>query len=225
MKVMLLAAGRGERMRPLTDTTPKPLLEAGGKTLAGRLIERLAAEGFRNLVINLAHLGEMIAARFGDGRALGVNIRYSHEHAALETAGGIAAALPLLGDPFLAVNADLHTDYPFNALEGVLRGDAIAHLVFVDNPPHHPDGRFFPGERSGCERRATRCSRSAASACIARGSSPAFRRARADSWRRSCASRPRLDALLASIFVAAGTTSAPPNVSPRSMPELKGVPD
>ena len=142
MKVMLLAAGRGERMRPLTDTVPKPLLEAGGKTLAARLIERLATEGFRELVINLAHLGEMIAARFGDGRALGVKIRYSHEPEALETAGGIAAALSLLDDPFLAVNADLHTDYPFSALREVLRGDAIAHLVLVDNPTHHPRGDF-----------------------------------------------------------------------------------
>jgi N-acetyl-alpha-D-muramate 1-phosphate uridylyltransferase len=142
MKVMLLAAGRGERMRPLTDTTPKPLLEAGGKTLAARLIERLAAEGFRDLVINLAHLGEMIAARLGDGRALGVTIRYSYEQSALETAGGIALALPLLSDPFLAVNADLHTDYPFNSLRGVLNGDAVAHLVLVDNPPHHPEGDF-----------------------------------------------------------------------------------
>jgi MurNAc alpha-1-phosphate uridylyltransferase len=142
MKVMLLAAGRGERMRPLTDTTPKPLLEAGGKTLAGRLIERLAAHGFDNLVINLAHLGEMIAARFGDGRALGVSIHYSREYAALETAGGIAAALPLLSDPFLVVNADLYTDYPFNRLRDVLRGDAVAHLVLVDNPPHHPQGDF-----------------------------------------------------------------------------------
>jgi MurNAc alpha-1-phosphate uridylyltransferase len=142
MKVMLLAAGRGERMRPLTDKTPKPLLEAGGKTLAARLIEQLARDGFRDLVINLAHLGAMIAARFGDGRDLGVNIRYSHERAALETAGGIALALPLLGDPFLAVNADLHTDFPFNRLRHVLRGDAIAHLVLVDNPSHHPAGDF-----------------------------------------------------------------------------------
>jgi MurNAc alpha-1-phosphate uridylyltransferase len=141
---MLLAAGRGERMRPLTDATPKALLEAGGKPLVVRLIERLAAEGFAELVINHAHLGAKIEAALGDGSRLGVGIRYSPERDALETAGGIANALALLGrEPFLVVNADLYADYPFGRLRGVLRApDAQAHLVLVDNPPHHPGGDF-----------------------------------------------------------------------------------
>src|SRR5574337_788501 len=104
---MLLAAGRGERMRPLTDSTPKPLLEAGGRPLIAWHIARLAAAGFRELVVNHAHLGHLIEARLGDGSAFGVRIRYSAEGEALETAGGIANALALLGDaPFLAVNSD-----------------------------------------------------------------------------------------------------------------------
>jgi MurNAc alpha-1-phosphate uridylyltransferase len=143
MKVMLLAAGRGERMRPLTDATPKPLLEAGGKALVVRLIERLAAAGLRDLVINHAHLGDRIEAALGDGARFGVRIAYSPEPVALETAGGIAQALPLLGAaPFAAINADLHTDYPFDRLRGALRADAHAHLVLVDNPQHHPLGDF-----------------------------------------------------------------------------------
>jgi MurNAc alpha-1-phosphate uridylyltransferase len=143
MIVMLLAAGRGERMRPLTDATPKPLLEAGGQTLVARLIERLAVAGFGDLVINHAHLGHRIEAALGDGARLGVQIRYSPEATALETAGGIAQALPLLGPaPFAAINADLHTDFPFAALRTALRGDDLAHLVLVDNPPHHPLGDF-----------------------------------------------------------------------------------
>ncbi len=140
---MLLAAGRGERMRPLTDAAPKALLAAGGRPLVARLIERLAAEGYAELVINHAHLGAMIEAALGDGARFGVRIGYSPEQAALETAGGIANALALLGlAPFLAVNADLHTDYPFGALRSALRPDADAHLVLVDNPPHHPAGDF-----------------------------------------------------------------------------------
>lgn len=140
---MLLAAGRGERMRPLTDATPKSLLVAGGKPLVVRLIERLAAEGYSDLVLNHAHLGAMIEAALGDGSRFGVRIRYSPEHEALETAGGIANALAALGPgPFLAVNADLHTDYPFGRLRPALRPDAQAHLVLVDNPPHHPGGDF-----------------------------------------------------------------------------------
>lgn len=143
MKAMLLAAGRGERMRPLTDATPKPLLEAGGRALVARLIERLAQAGFTELVINHAHLGHRIEAALGDGTRFGVRIRYSPESTALETAGGIAHALPLLGrEPFAAINADLHTDYPFAALRAALRGDDAAHLVLVENPPHHPRGDF-----------------------------------------------------------------------------------
>jgi MurNAc alpha-1-phosphate uridylyltransferase len=140
---MLLAAGRGERMRPLTDSTPKALLAAGGKALVVRLVERLAAAGFRDLVLNHAHLGELIEAALGDGSRFGVSIRYSPEGEALETAGGIANALPLLGDaPFAAVNADLHADYPFARLRTALAPGADAHLVLVDNPAHHPRGDF-----------------------------------------------------------------------------------
>lgn len=140
---MLLAAGRGERMRPLTDSTPKPLLVAGGQPLVVRLVERLAAAGFRELVVNHAHLGHLIEAALVDGSRFGVSIRYSPEGTALETAGGIAKALALLGDaPFAAVNADLHTGYPFASLRTALAPDADAHLVLVDNPPHHPAGDF-----------------------------------------------------------------------------------
>jgi MurNAc alpha-1-phosphate uridylyltransferase len=143
MKVMLLAAGKGERMRPLTDTTPKALLPVAGKPVVARLIERLAAAEFRELVLNHAHLGWMIEEALGDGGRFGVRIRYSHEPEALETAGGIANALPLLGDaPFAAVNADLHTDFPFARLRSALDDAALAHLVLVDNPPHHPGGDF-----------------------------------------------------------------------------------
>lgn len=143
MKAMLLAAGRGERMRPLTDVTPKPLLEVGGSALVARLIERLAQTGFTELVINHAHLGQRIEAALGDGTRFGVRIRYSPEADALETAGGIARALPLLGDePFAAINADLYTDYPFERLRHRLRGGDLAHLVLVPNPPHHPGGDF-----------------------------------------------------------------------------------
>lgn len=142
MKVLILAAGRGERMRPLTDHTPKPLLEAGGKPLISHVIEGLVAGGFRDLVINTAHLGHMIEAHLGDGASFGVRIHYSREGAgALDTGGGICNALPLLDDgPFLVVNGDLWTDYPFARLAAALEGDA--HLVLVDNPIHHPQGDF-----------------------------------------------------------------------------------
>ena len=140
---MILAAGRGERMRPLTDHTPKPLLEVGGKPLIVWHIERLAAAGFRELVINIAYLGEKIEARLGCGATWGVDIAYSRESGeALETGGGIRQALDLLGPgAFAVVNADVWTEYPFDRL---LRepGD-LAHVVLVDNPPHHPDGDFF----------------------------------------------------------------------------------
>jgi MurNAc alpha-1-phosphate uridylyltransferase len=143
MRAMILAAGRGERMRPLTDATPKPLLPAGGKPLVVWLIEGLAAAGFRELVINHAHLGARLEAALGDGAAWGVRIAWSREREALETAGGIATALPLLGDgPFVAVNGDIHCDFPFARLAHALPGDADAHLVLVDNPPHHPAGDF-----------------------------------------------------------------------------------
>jgi N-acetyl-alpha-D-muramate 1-phosphate uridylyltransferase len=157
MRAIILAAGRGERMRPLTDTLPKPLLTVGGKSLLVRHIENLAAGGVRRIVINHAHLGALIEDRIGDGSALGVMIEYSREGTALETAGGIVLALPLLGDdPFLVVNGDIYCEVDFEPL--VARGTimkskgAAAHLVLVDNPPHHPHGDFsLAGEAVGNE--------------------------------------------------------------------------
>lgn len=139
---MILAAGRGERMRPLTDHTPKPLLPVGKRRLIEHLIAALADAGFRDLVINHAHLGEQIVATLGTGDRHGVRIAYSAEpEGALETGGGIFQALPLLGDgPFLVVNGDIWTDYPFARVPRQLIG--LAHLVLVDNPVHHPDGDF-----------------------------------------------------------------------------------
>ena len=130
-------------MRPLTDTIPKVLLEVRGKALIVRLIEALARSGIREIVINHAHLGHMIEAALGDGRRFGVAIGYSREAEALETAGGIALALPLLGErPFLAVNGDLLCDFDFSALIGTALEQNLAHLVLVANPPHHPQGDF-----------------------------------------------------------------------------------
>lgn len=148
-RAMILAAGLGERMRPLTDQTPKPLLTVGGKPLIVWQIERLRAAGFLELVINLAHLGRKIENFLGDGAAYGVAIRYSDEGQPLETAGGIAYALHLLGDtPFMVTNADVYTDYDYGRLRPVLAAMAadrtrLAHLVLVDNPPHHPAGDFM----------------------------------------------------------------------------------
>lgn len=151
MKAMILAAGRGERMRPLTDHTPKALLQIGDKYLISMIISALQRAGICDLVINLAHLGEQIATMLGDGTALGVRIVYSHETmgeiTALETAGGIAWALPLLGDaPFIAVNADVYSDYDFSVLQAAAQrltaAGPLAHLVLVDNPPQHPRGDF-----------------------------------------------------------------------------------
>jgi MurNAc alpha-1-phosphate uridylyltransferase len=140
---MLLAAGRGERLRPLTDTIPKALVEAGGKPLIGWHLERLAAAGFREAVINLSHLGGRIEERIGDGERYGLRLRYSRERERLETAGGIANALPLLGpDPFLLVNADVYCECDFSRLVEVQLGDRLAHLVLVPNPPHRPKGDF-----------------------------------------------------------------------------------
>ena len=141
MKAMILAAGRGERMRPLTDHIPKPLLKVGGKSLIVWHLERLAKAGFKEVVINYAHLGEQIEQALGDGSVWGLNVQYSPETSALETAGGIANALPLLGDaPFLVVNGDVFTEIDFGALQ--LVSPNLAHLVMVDNPPQHPDGDF-----------------------------------------------------------------------------------
>ncbi len=147
-QAMILAAGYGERMRPLTEHTPKPLLVAGGKPLIVWQIERLRAASFTDLVINHAHLGAQIENFLGDGAAYGVAIRYSAEREPLETAGGIAQALRLLGDaPFMVTNADIHTDFDYSRLAGILAAMAadpgrLAHLVLVDNPPHHPAGDF-----------------------------------------------------------------------------------
>ena len=172
MKAMILAAGRGERMRPLTDYTPKPLLKVGGKPLIVWHIERLAQAGFTEIIINHAHLGQQIEEALGDGETWGVHIQYSPEKVALETAGGIANALPLLGDePFLVVNGDVFTDIDFSKLrtltlrqvqgererDGTLKNNAVrpelveghtqpnhnlAHLVLINNPPQHPKGDF-----------------------------------------------------------------------------------
>ena len=143
MKVMILAAGRGERMRPLTDHTPKPLLAVAGKPLLVHHIERLAAAGFEQLVINHAWLGQQIEDYLGDGSRFGVQIRYSAETAALETGGGIAQALPLLGDgPFVVVNGDIWCDFAPARLRTALQGDDLAHLLLVANPAHHPLGDF-----------------------------------------------------------------------------------
>lgn len=141
MKAMILAAGKGERLRPLTLHTPKPLVRAGDVPLIEYHIRALAQAGFSELVINHAWLGEQIEAYLGDGSGLGVQIRYSPEGEPLETGGGIHRALPLLGDePFVVVNGDIWTNYPFENLKHPLKG--LAHLVLVDNPAHHPVGDF-----------------------------------------------------------------------------------
>lgn len=150
MKAMILAAGRGERMRPLTDHTPKPLLQVGGKPLIVWHLEKLATAGFREVVINHAHLGAKIEAALGDGTKWGLTISYSPElPGALETAGGIARALPLLGDaPFLVVNGDVFCDVDFGQFSRSTAAieqkcpDAGARLLLVSNPAHHAAGDF-----------------------------------------------------------------------------------
>jgi MurNAc alpha-1-phosphate uridylyltransferase len=145
MKAMILAAGKGERMRPLTLHTPKPLVKAAGVPLIEYHIRALVAAGFTELVINHAWLGQQIEDHLGDGSRFGVRIVYSPEGEPLETGGGIFKALPLLGaEPFLVVNGDVFTDYPFAALRKPLAG--LAHLVLVDNPAHHPQGDFVVTE-------------------------------------------------------------------------------
>lgn len=147
-KAMILAAGLGERMRPLTDHTPKPLLMAGGKSLIVWQIERLKAAGFTDLVINHAHLGQQLEETLGNGLGLGVNIAWSREPEPLETAGGIVTALAHLGDgPFVVTNGDVYVDFDYARLAPVLADMAtnpahLAHLVLVDNPLHHPQGDF-----------------------------------------------------------------------------------
>ena len=147
MYAMILAAGRGERMRPLTDHTPKPLLKVGGKSLIVWHIEKLAAAGFKHIVINHAYLGAQIESTLGNGDTWGVSIHYSPETAALETAGGIANALPLLGNAaFLVVNGDTFTDIDFKVCkmqaENLVKENRLAHLWMVTNPPQHLDGDF-----------------------------------------------------------------------------------
>ena len=148
MKAMILAAGVGERMRPLTDHTPKPLLRVGGTPLIEHHIVRLAEAGFTELVINVSHLAQQLMDYCADGSRWGVSIEYSTEEEPLETAGGIFHALPLLGDkPFLIVNGDIWIDYPFEKLSGYQpETPETAHLVFVGNPPQHPRGDFWLDE-------------------------------------------------------------------------------
>jgi MurNAc alpha-1-phosphate uridylyltransferase len=141
MKAMILAAGKGERMRPLTLHTPKPLIKAGGVPLIDYHLRALAAAGFSEVVINHAWLGQQIEDYLGDGARYGLRIVYSAEGEPLETGGGILKALPLLGDqPFVLISADVFIDYPYAELRRPLTG--LAHLVMVDNPAHHPTGDF-----------------------------------------------------------------------------------
>ena len=158
-RALILAAGRGERMRPLTDALPKPLLVAGGRALIEWQIERLATAGFRDLVVNHSHRGALIEAALGDGNRLGVRIQYSHEPQALETAGGVAQALTLLGEePFVVVSGDIHTAFDYATLaapiEAIRREPErrVAHFVLVDNPPFHAEGDM--GLASGLVTRA-----------------------------------------------------------------------
>lgn len=158
MKAMILAAGRGERMRPLTEHTPKPLLSVGGKPLLQYHLEKLAAAGFEDVVVNVSWLGQQIVD-FCDANPCGCHIHWSREPEPLETAGGIIQALPALGDePFALVNGDIWTDYPFEHFRRQEAPVGGAHLVLVDNPPQHRDGDFYlddaarvaregPGER------------------------------------------------------------------------------
>jgi MurNAc alpha-1-phosphate uridylyltransferase len=144
---MILAAGRGKRMRPLTDLTPKPLLTVGGKPLLFRHLEKLARAGFGTVTINHAHLGEQIEAAVGDGSRWHLQVRYSAEAEALETAGGIRNALSLIGQrTFAVVNGDVYCDYDYSglaaAIERLSHSWTLAHLVLVDNPLHHPNGDF-----------------------------------------------------------------------------------
>jgi len=142
MKAMILAAGRGERLRPLTDKIPKPLIKVAGKSLIEYHIENLARSGIKEVIINTAWLAEKIHQQLDDGTKYGVNIQYSDEGTAMETAGGIINALPLLGDePFLVVNGDINCDFDFSTLDK-LKDGIQAHLILVTNPEHNPQGDF-----------------------------------------------------------------------------------
>lgn len=146
MKAIILAAGRGERLRPLTDHTPKPLIQIKGESIISRHLRALAAVGIQEVVINISHLAEQIKTALGDGQAYGLKIHYSYEPVPLETGGGIFNALPLLGtEPFLVINGDIITDYPFqNLMNKPISG--LAHLVLIDNPSHNPTGDFYLSE-------------------------------------------------------------------------------
>ena len=156
MRAMILAAGRGERMRPLTDTCPKPLLDVAGTPLIGWHLKRLARAGIRDVVINHAWLGHMLEAQLRGGAEYGVDIAYSAEGRALETAGGIARALSLLGrEPFVVVSGDIFCEYDFARLFPVaesMHADStqLAHLVLVPNPAHHPEGDFGLADGRAC---------------------------------------------------------------------------
>jgi MurNAc alpha-1-phosphate uridylyltransferase len=155
-RAILLSAGRGERMRPLTDTIPKPLILINNKPLIFYHLEKLASIGIKNVVINISHLADKIRETVGDGKKFNLNIIYSYEPEALETAGGILKALPLLGnEPFLVISSDIYTDYPYeNLLSGYqheeraarqrisLDGSVLAHLLLAPNPDYHPEGDF-----------------------------------------------------------------------------------
>lgn len=157
LTAMILAAGRGVRMRPLSDSTPKPLLKVAGKSLIQWQIERLVAGGFTRIVINHAWLGTQIEEALGDGSAYGAHIRYSPEGEALETVGGIVQALPLLGEaPFAVVSGDVFTDFPYATLgarvEDIARRhpQVVGHIVLTDNPPFHPQGDMAVREGLAC---------------------------------------------------------------------------
>lgn len=152
MRAMILAAGRGERMRPLTDSTPKPLLKAGGKPLITWHIERLVTAGVVDIIVNHAWLGTQIEHVLGDGKCYGARIRYSAEPSPLETAGGIAQALPFFeGQPFLVINGDIWCDWDPAQAQGIARdlkeNDTLAWLMLVDNPAHHARGDFVLDEK------------------------------------------------------------------------------
>lgn len=151
MKAMILAAGRGERLRPLTDAVPKALVPALGKPLIEWHLEHLAASGCLEAVINVSHLGERIVERLGDGARFGLRLAYSREPQPLETAGGIAQALPLLGsEPFLLLNSDVYCDVALSPLLALSLGERLAHLLLVPNPAHRPAGDFtLEGGRVG----------------------------------------------------------------------------
>jgi MurNAc alpha-1-phosphate uridylyltransferase len=147
MKAMILAAGRGDRLRPITDTLPKPLIHVRGTPLIVRHLERLAAAGIREVVINVSHLASQIVDALGDGTKWGLSIAWSREDEPLETAGGLASARPLLGkEPFMLVNADVYCDYPFASLAALELGGLAAHIVMVPNPPFRPLGDFSLAE-------------------------------------------------------------------------------